>query len=167
MPIDVNSDEWKNAGRNDPLWVEIESLLLDNKEQAFSIKEIEEYLFEEYEHLFPDDLVGDCAISGAKAARQSIVASILEYRFWRSEVGFRYVSEGNGTEAGLYFTHDGTGINPIAEVDEVTDPNPDSPFMTLSSRFRQIEKDMNEEVSDLEERIGHLEHRLREELGSY
>lgn len=167
MPIDVSSDEWKNAGRNDPIWVEINSLLSDNKEQAFSIKEIENYLLEEHKDLFPDDLAGDDTVDGAKAARQAIVANILEYRYWRSEVSFRYVSAGNGTEAGLYFTYDGTGINPIAEIDDVTDPNPDSPFMTLSGRFRQIEKDMNEEISDLEGRIDNLEYRLREELGSY
>lgn len=39
---------------------------------------------------------------------------------------------------GLYFTWDGVGINPIAEVDEVEDPTPDSPFGTLSGRSHSL-----------------------------
>lgn len=167
MPIGLDSDAWKNAERYDPLGVQIDSLLLNNKEQAFSIREIEEYLVEEYPHLFPGSLVGDDAIEGAKAARQSIIANILEKIYWRAEVAFRYVPEEDDVEAGLYFTSDGPGINPIAEIDEVKNPDSDSPFGKLSNRFREIEKDVDDDVSELEERINYLEYRLREELGSY
>lgn len=167
MPIDVNSDQWKNAGTFDPIGVKITSLLSDNKEQAFSIREIEEYLLEEHQQVFPESLVGDDAIDGAKVARQSIVTNILEDRYWRSQVTFRYISKEDDAEAGLYFTWEGIGINPIAEVDDVKDPDPDSSFGTLSGRFRQIEQDVDEEVSELEERISFLEFRIREELGVY
>lgn len=167
MPIDVNSDEWKNAGSYDPIEVEIDSLLSNNKEQAFSIKEIEEYLLENHQHLFPDGLVGEDAVEGAKAARQSIIANILENKYWHLEVSFKYISEEADPEAGLYFTWDGVGISPIAEVEEVNDPNPESPFGTLSSRFRQIEDDLDKEVSELEDRIAGIEYRLRQELDSY
>ncbi|WP_089818324.1 hypothetical protein [Halomicrobium zhouii] len=166
MPIDLNSDMWKNARSYDVIGTEITSLLTDHREQAFSVKEIEEHLYNEHQHLFPDDLVGDDPIDGAKAARQSIVSNILEYRYWRSEVTFQYVSE-DDVNPGLYYTWKGVGISPIAEIDDVTDPNPDSPFGVLSSRFRQIEKDVDDDVSDLEERISHLEYRFREEIGSY
>jgi len=167
MPIDVNSEEWKNAGRYDPIWVEVNSFLSNNEHQAFSIEEIEEYLLEDHPHLFPASLIGDNTVDGAKAARQSIVTNILKYRYWRSEVSFRNIPEEADAKTGLYFTWDGVGINPIAEVDGVKDPNPDSPFRTLSSRFRQIEQDVDEDVSDLEDRISHLESRVCEELGSY
>lgn len=167
MPVDTESEEWKNAGSDDPITVEITSLLSNNRDQAFSIKEIEEHLLEEHQHLFPNELVGDHAVDGAKAGRQSIIANILEYRYWRSEVTFRYVSGDDEGDAGLYFTWDGPGINPIAELDEVSDPNPESPFGTLSSRFRQIESDLNEEVSELEERLSYVEYQLREEFDAY
>lgn len=167
MPVDTDSEEWKHAGRYDPITVEINSLLSNNEDQAFSIKEIEEHLLEDHQHLFPNQLVGDDALEGAKAARQSIIANILEYRYWRSEVAFQYISGDRDSDAGLYFTWDGPGLNPIAELDEVSDPNPDSPFGTLSSRFQQIESDLDEEVSELEERLSHMEYRLREELDTY
>jgi len=167
MPVDTDSEEWKSADTYDPITVEINSLLTDNRGQAFSIEEIEEHLVAEHQHLFPDQLVGDDAIDGAKAGRQSIVANILEYRYWRSEVSFRYVPNKTDTDAGLYFTWDGIGINPIAEVDEVEDPNPESPFGTLRGRFRQIENDLDEKTSELEDRLAHIEYQLREELGNY
>ncbi len=130
-------------------------------------KEIEEHLLEDHPYLFPNQLVGNDALEGAKAARQSIIANILEYRYWRSEVSFRHISGGGESDAGLYFTWDGVGINPVAELDEVSDPNPDSPFGTLSSRFRQIESDLDKDVSELEERLSHVEYRLREGLDTY
>jgi hypothetical protein len=167
MPIDTDSEVWKSADTYDPITVEINSFLSNNKDQAFSIREIEEHLLGEHQHLFPNQLVGDDALEGAKAARQSIIANILEYRYWRSEVTFQYISGDRDSAVGLYFTWDGVGISPIAELDEVSDPNPDSPFGTLSSRFRQIESDLDEEVSELEERLSHVEYRLREELDTY
>ena len=167
MPVDLDSDAWKSAEGYDPLGVQIDSLLLNNKEQAFSIKEIDEYLVEEYPHLFPSELVGDNVIDGAKAARQSIIANLLEEDYWRVKVTFRYVSGEGDVEPGFYFTTDGPSINPIAEIDEVKNPDPDSSFGKLSNRFRQIEEDVDDEVSELEERINYLEYRLREELGSY
>ena len=87
--------------------------------------------------------------------------------YWRSEVTFRRVSPEGKADAGLYFTSDGTGIAPVAEIDEVSDPDPDSPFGTLSGRFREVEDEIDEEMSDLEERIDWLEFRVREELGAY
>jgi hypothetical protein len=167
MPIDLDSDVWKDASTYDPLKTEIHSLFGDHQEQALSIAEIESHLHENHAHLFPADLVGEDTVDGAKAARQSIIATQLEQMFWRSEVTFRRVSPEGEADAGLYFTSDGTGIAPIAEIDEVSDPDPDSPFGTLSGRFREVEDEIDEEVSDLEERIDWLEFRVREELGAY
>lgn len=167
MPVDTDSQEWKSGGRDDPISVEISSLLSNNKEKAFSIQEIEEYLFDEYLHLFPNQLAGEGAIDGAKAARQSIIANILERRYWQARVSFQYIAGDGDADPGIYYTDDGVGINPIAELDELSDPNPDSPYGTLSSRFRQIEKDVDEEVSELEERISRMEYQIREELGMY
>lgn len=163
----MDSDAWENAGRYDPIEVEIDSLLSDYKNQAFSINEIEEHLHGEHQHLFPDQIVGGKVVDGAKAARQAIVATILEKKYWHSEVKFRYVSEAENAEPGLYFTWNGPGINPIAEVDDVSDPDPESPWMTLSGRFQQIEKDVEGEMSDLEDRVDWLEFRVHEELGQY
>ncbi|MDQ2074722.1 hypothetical protein RBH20_19520 [Haloarcula sp. H-GB4] len=70
-------------------------------------------------------------------------------------------------DAGLYFPSDGTGISPTAEIDGVKDPDPDSSFGTLSGRFREIEDEIDEGVSDLEERVDLLEFRVREELGAH
>ena len=123
-------------------------------------------LTDEYEALFPDCLIGENEIEGAKAVRQSIVANILERRFWQSEVSFRRVTHDDG-ERGLYYTWDGPGINPISEIDEVKDVEPDSPFGKVSNRFRKLEDDLDDEVSDLDERVSRLEYRIREELGSY
>ncbi|EMA31505.1 MULTISPECIES: hypothetical protein [Haloarcula] len=167
MPIDLDSDAWKDATTYDPLETEINSLFRDHQDQALSITEIESHLHENHAHLFPADLVGKDAVDGAKAARQSIVATLLERMYWRSKVTFRRVSPEDEADAGLYFTSDGTGIFPIAEIDEVKDPDPDSPFGTLSGRFREVEDEINEEVSDLEERVDWLEFRVREELGAY
>lgn len=167
MPIDLDSDVWNDASTYDPLTTEIHSLFRDHQDQALSIREIESHLHENHAHLFPADLVGENVTGGARAARQSIIALLLERMYWRSEVTFRRVSPEDEAEAGIYFTSDGTGIAPVAEIDEVEDPDPDSPYGTLSGRFREIEHEIDEEVSDLEERIEWLEFRVREELGAY
>jgi len=167
MPIDVNSEKWKNGKTYDPIRVEIENLLFNNREQAFSITEIEEYILENHQQLFPHHLIGDDAVDGAKAARQAILATVLDDEFWHSRVAFRHISDDSEAEVGLYFTWEGNGINPIAEVDEVKDPDPESPLMTLETRFRHIEGDIEDEVAELHERISNLEYRLRDELDFY
>ncbi|QIO25568.1 hypothetical protein [Haloarcula sp. JP-L23] len=166
MPVDIDSDEWNSATSYDPLKTEILSLLWDNQEQAFSVTEIESHLHEEHPYLFPADIVGEDAVDVSKAARQSVIATMLDQMYWRSEVTFQHVSPDDGTEAELYFTSDGIGIAPVAEINEVKNPNPDSTRGKLSSRFRDIEKNIDEEVGDLEERIEWLEFRIREELGT-
>ena len=50
---------------------------------------------------------------------------------------------------------------------EVRDPDSDSRGGKLTRRFREVEDEIDEEVSDLEERIDWLEFRVREELGAY
>ncbi|MDS0280356.1 hypothetical protein NDI85_21455 [Halomicroarcula sp. S1AR25-4] len=167
MPIDLDSDVWNDATTYDPVRTEINSLLWDHQEQALSIGEIESHLHENHAHLFPVDLVGENAVDGAKAARQSIIATLLERMYWRSEITFRRVSPEDEAETGLYFTSDGTGIAPIAEIDEVRDPDSDSRGGKLSRRFREVEDEIDDEVSDLEERVDWLEFRIREELGAY
>jgi hypothetical protein len=167
MPIDLNSDAWNDASTYDPLKTEIHSLFREHQEQAFSIAEIESHLHENYAHLFPADLVGKEAVDGASAARQSIIAILLERMYWRSEVTSRHVAPEDESEAGLYFTSDGIGIAPIAEIDDVSDPDSDSRGGKLSRRFREVEDEIDEEVSELEERIDWLEFRVREELGAY
>lgn len=167
MPIDLNSEEWENANSDDSLRVKIEELLWRNQNKAYSVREIEEHLLENNLHLFPADLVGDNAVEGARAARQSIIANLLDNRYWHGEVSFQSISEGSDIEPGLYFTSDGPGISPIAEIDEVKDADPDSDWGKLSKRFRQIEGDADEEISELKERISYLEFRVREDLGAY
>ncbi|WP_280585072.1 hypothetical protein [Halorubrum sp. Boch-26] len=163
MPIDTNSDIWKESGSDDPLRVHITELLSNNSEEAFSIKEIDEYLIENYQHLYPTDLTGEDSITGATAARQSIVSNILLNRYWHAEVRFNYISGEGQIDSGLYFTWEGGGIYPIAEIDDVTDVGSDSPHMTLESRFRQVEADLNEEVSELEDRLDYLEYQVHRE----
>jgi len=167
MPIDIESDAWSNAERYDPLRTAITELLSDNREQAFSIREIEEHLLDNHSDLFPDQLTGDKAVGEAKAARQSIIATVLEDRFWHLQVSFRYVSGGDDHDSGLYFTWDGSGISPVAELDEVSTPENDNSLSILSSRFKQIEEDIDEDMADLEERIDFIEFRIHEELGAY
>jgi hypothetical protein len=162
MPIDIDSEEWKNAESRDPLLVPIRELIYSNRDQAFSIREIEERLSEEHPELFPAGMVD--AGASAKTARQSIVANILFNRYWHLEVKFRYVPEGQGPEPGLYFTHDGNGVSPVAEIDHVRDSDSDSATMTLVNRFRDIENSIDEEVSELEGRLNNLEYRVRQEL---
>jgi hypothetical protein len=164
MPIDTDSEEWENAKTRDPLLVEIRSLLSGGENQAFSIDEIETHLSENYPHLFPPALVGEDAGPEAKVARQSVVVNILLERYWHSEFSFRYVTGDNGAEPGLYFTYDGLGINPVAEIDSVTDPYPDSSGGVLTGRFRDIERNVDEQISDLKGRINNLEHRIHHEL---
>lgn len=162
MPIDIDSDTWKNVQGRDPLSVHMNDLLRNNEDKAFSIKEIDEYLLEEHHQLFPADLVGDDAVEGATAARQSIIAAILDDWYWRTDVSFEYVPGDDETDAGLYFTWDGAGISPVFEVEDVKDVNPDSPYGKLESRFRGIESDVDDEISELKDRIANAEYRLRE-----
>lgn len=163
MPINTNSDTWTESESDDPLRVHITDILADNSEEAFSIKEIDEYLMEDYQHLYPADLTGEDPITGSTAARQSIIANILLNRYWHAEVSFNYISGEEQIDAGLYFTWEGIGISPIAEIDDVTDVDSDSPHMTLESRFRQVEADVNEEVSELEDRLDYLEYQVHNE----
>ncbi|WP_152419109.1 hypothetical protein [Natrinema gari] len=157
----------KNAELNDPVVAEINNLFRNNKEKAFNICEIEEHLLEEHSDVFPADLTGTDAIEGAKAARQSIVADRLFDRYWNSEYTYRYVSSADDADAGLYFTRDGPRISPVAEIDQVTDPDPDSVYGVLEGRFKEIENNVDDEVSNLEDRISRLEYRIQEELGMY
>lgn len=167
MPIETDSAAWEEAESHDPLEVEITQLLSNNADQAYSIAEIEAYLLDEYAHLFPDRLAGDDAVVGAQAARQSIIMAILQRRYWNSVVRFKYVTESDTAEPGVYCRWDGPGIQPIAEIDEVNDPDPDSPRLTLESRFRSIEEELDEEIEELDDRVDWLEFRVREELGAY
>lgn len=164
MPIDTDSEEWKNADSLDPLLVEIRELLMGEENQAFSVAEIETHIVENHPHLFPAGMVGGDAGEGTEAARQSIIANILLDRFWHSEFSFRHVTGDNGAEPGLYFTYDGIGINPVVEIDDVRDPYPDKSGGVLAGRFRDIERNVDEQISDLKGRINNLEHRIHHEL---
>lgn len=163
MPIDVESDVWKQASSRDPIRVHIENLLRNNPDKAFSTKEIEEHLLEEHEEVFPQSLTQREDAESAKAARRALVANILLDQDWHSQVAFQYVSGEADVESGLYFTDDGTGFYPVAELDEMKDVDPDSTRGKLSSRFRKID----DETDDLEDQIDRLEYRIREEHGRY
>lgn len=165
MPIDIESKKWESADHFDPIKVKIEDLFLNNRDKAFSIKEIEEQILNNHERVFPDDLVGNDAIDGAKAARQSIIASILSRKYWRYEVEFRYYPGDDETEPGLYFKSDGVGVNPVVELEEAV--GYDSDTASLSSSLANQFEEMDEDVSELEDRIDYLEFRLQEELGAY
>jgi hypothetical protein len=162
MPIDVESDAWQNAVTEDPIEAKVAGLLSKNQDKAYSIAELDDYLCEECPHVFPADLTENEDVDAAEVARQAMIANILEDLYWHEEVTFRTVT-GDDAEPGLYYTWRGVGINPIAELDEVSDPNPDSPFGTLSSRFRQIDDD----VDELERRLNQIERRVQDELGRY
>jgi hypothetical protein len=167
MPIDTESKEWQNAGADDPLEVKINEILTEDSSKAYSVSEIEELLVEDHPHLFPDNLAGETSVDGAKATRQGIIATILENKYWHSEVSFKFITDDQNADSGLYYTWEGTGFSPIAELDEVKDVDPDSPWGILSSRFKQIEEDFEDDVDDLEDRIAHLEHRIRQEHGRF
>ena len=164
MPIESESDDWTQAKSDDPLRAKIMDLLMKNKEFAYSVEEIEQHLLEEHHHLFPARLAGTDAVEGAKAARQSIITRILEDRFWHAHIRLCYVTEEQSADTGLYATWEGIGFSPIAELDEVTDPDPDSKRGLLEGRFKEIEENADEEISELEERISYIEYRLREDL---
>lgn len=167
MPINTDSEEWKNADVFDPIRTEIDNLL--SQDTAYSVKEIEEYIVHNSEHVFPADLVGDEAVEGAKAARQSIIASILSRMYWRYAVEFRHYSGDDEIDSGLYFKSDGAGINPIVELEMAVGYDSEEAALSssLETRFDEVEDDIDEEVSELTDRIDFLEHRIREELGAY
>lgn len=165
MPLDTGSEEWQKAGGNDPLEVQINDILTNNSDKAYSVSELDDLIVEDTPEVFPDRLTGDGSIEGAKAARQGIIATILEKKYWHSELSFRFVTNGADAESGLYYTWNGTGFSPVAELDEVKNVKPDYPGGILSSRFKQIEEDVDDDVSELENRISQLEYRIRQEHG--
>jgi hypothetical protein len=169
MPLNVESDRWENANRFDPIKVKIDDLLRNNDDKAFSIKEIEEHLLDNHERVFPDDLTGETSEAGAKAARQSIVASILSRKYWKYEVEFRYYAGDDETDPGLYFKADGVGVSPIVELEEAVGYDSDSGSLSssLANRFKEVEGEIDDEVSELEDRVEYLEFRIQEELGAY
>jgi len=169
MPIDVDSERWDEAALIDPIKTKINQVLRKDKTRALSISEIDDRITENDPFVFPNDLVGEDAIPGAAAARQSAIVSILSRMYWQYEVGIRYYSGDAETEPGIYVKSDGTGINPVLELEGAVGWDNDSRSLSssLSNKFDEVEDQVDEEVAELEDRVQYLESRVQEELGTY
>lgn len=143
----------------------INDLLQKNDNKAYSVEEIEEHLIDEYPELFPQKLVGEDAVTGAQSARQSIIVSVLLRMVRLERVNFRTLPEEVEDHSELYLTYCEGGFFPVAQLDELKEVDLDSPYLSLECRFRKIEDEMINNVSDIEERVAQLEHRFRQKHG--
>jgi len=169
MPIDVDSEQWDEAALFDPLKTKIHQLLRKDKSRALSISEIDDRITEKDPSVFPNDLVGEGALQGAAAARQSAIISILSRMYWQYEVEMRYHPGDAETEPGLYIKSDGKGINPVLELEGAVGWDNDSRSLSssLSNKFDEVQDQVDEDVAELEDRVQYLESRVQEELGAY
>lgn len=148
MPIDTDSDEWKNGAKIDFIEVEIDNILVKGSEKAFTASEITERLVEEKPHVFPKKLLSSS--EHAEWARLALVTSRLEKKILHEQIDMRSV------DGELYYSHTSGGHYPIADLVD-----------RLPGELDNLENKIEEETEDLEERLRRLEHRFHEEFDHF
>ncbi|WP_367996230.1 hypothetical protein [Haloferax volcanii] len=147
MPINTDSDEWKNGHRFDWTAVHIRSIL--SEDEAMTLDEIADELLEQKPDIIPKTVRED------GRALKTYLYRVLERQSRRDLVEDRAVTESDGTVE-IYYANSGKpGVFPLAEIID-----------NFPRRFSKLEKELestDDEVNELEGRLTQLEYQFREE----
>ena len=146
MPIDVDSEEWKEGRRLDPLEAHITDFLRYNDEQAFTLDEISDYIIEDKaDALFLLDGVDEEQtleeVDGETYGLiKSRIAMKLEDLGWRNFIDWKVI--GYDADIGtVYFTNsDKEPVSPLAKIQDV-----------YPRKFSSIQEDIEDLADDIEE----------------
>lgn len=147
MPIDVDSEEWKEGRRLDPLEVHITDFLRHNDEQAFTLEEITDYIIEDKaDALFLLDGVDEEQtleeVDGETCGLiKSRIAMKLEDLGWRNFIDWKVIGYDDADIGTVYFTDsDKEPVSPLAKIQDV-----------YPRKFSSIDEDIEELADDIEE----------------
>lgn len=147
MPIDVDSEKWKEGRRLDPLEVHIADFLHNNQEQAFTLEEITDHIIEEEaDALFILDGIDEEQTleevdEGAYGLIKSRMAMKLEELSWRNLVDWKVIGYDDTDIGVIYFSHsDKESVYPLAKIQDV-----------YPRKFSNIEEDIEDLADDVEE----------------
>jgi len=146
MPISTDSDKWEKGRYID--WLEIQITNFLDRDQAYTLQEIESHIYENQQHVFPNKLREDGEF--AEWARLTYVSGRLEKLVWLGQVDVRNCDDE------LYYTLGEDARFPLAELE-----------VDVPGSIRDVEKKVDSETKDLENRIRRLERKFNEEFGVY
>lgn len=147
MPIDTDSDEWRNGHRFDWTAVHIRSIL--SEDEALTLDEIADELLETKPDVIPKTIRED------ERSLKSYLFRVLERQSRRGLVEDRAVTESDQTVEIYYADSGDPGVFPLAEIID-----------NFPRQFSKLEKDIKntgDEVEELEGRLTQLEFQFREE----
>ncbi|AWB28467.1 hypothetical protein [Halococcoides cellulosivorans] len=147
MPINEDSEEWKEGRRLDPLQVHISNILRRNDEQAFTLEEITDHIIEdEADALFLLDSVDEeQALEEVDEETYGLIKSRIAMKLedlgWRNFIEWKVIGYEDADIGTVYFTNsDKESVSPIAKIVDV-----------YPRKFSSIEEDIEDLADDVEE----------------
>lgn len=142
MPLSTDSEEWNDSRAVDRLTTNIgDGLLLQNKNEAYSVKEIAMWISENY----PENIPPQIRESEGDEALISLVAAVMDRLDRRRKADCRFIEKDGRGE--MYYTYsDEDGSYPTVRIRHDIKPRLD---------------DIEDEISDLKDSVHWLDNQIR------
>lgn len=142
MPLSTDSEEWNDSRTIDRLTTNIgDGLLLQNKEEAYSVEEIATWTKENYPENIPPEIKG----SGNDESLISLVASVMDRLDRRRKADCRFVEKDGQGE--MYYTY--------------SEEKASYPTVRIRHDIKPRLDDIEDEISDLKDSVHWLDNQIR------